>query len=109
LELAQKNVDTAMVEKFLNDLIGPIEEEKEVDGQIEFVHSTRKENIHNRITQNFENGVGNYGENAWHLYNGVTEWLTHQRGKNEQSREVVNLWGTGNVLNERALELVTAL
>lgn len=33
-----------------------------------------------QIVANFERGRGNKGQTLWDAYNGVTEWLDHQRG-----------------------------
>ena len=38
------------------------------------------------IKENFEAGRGNQGKTLWDAYNGLTEWLDHQRGKSEVSR-----------------------
>lgn len=43
----------------------------------------RSQNIKDKVTELFESGTGNYGENAWHLYNGYTEWYDYHRTSKE--------------------------
>lgn len=50
-------------------------------------------------------GRGNNGQNWWHAYNGVTEWLTWERGRKQDSRLSESWWGTGAKKNAEALEL----
>ena len=61
--------------------------------------NTRVENRRLEILDLFATGTGNSGETAWHLYNGITEWLTwHAPVRTEsaqESRLFANLFGTG--------------
>jgi len=45
----------------------------------------------------------------WTSYNGVTEWLSHQRGYSQENR-LNSLWfGDGAQLNKHALETALAM
>jgi phage/plasmid-like protein (TIGR03299 family) len=90
--LAQKMVDKNMVEKFLQKVVGESESKRTV---------TIKENI----TALFENGKGNHGETAWDLYNGLTEYVDHFKGKNNENREISSLIGSGVDLKEYAFDV----
>ncbi len=94
--LAQKMVDKVMVNKFLEDLMGPTQE------------STRIKNQKNTIVRLFETGKGNTGVSAWHLYNAVVEWVDHERGKPETRAESA-LIGQGAAIKQKALERALAI
>jgi phage/plasmid-like protein (TIGR03299 family) len=50
-------------------------------------------------------GTGNDGRTWWAAYNGATEWLCHQHGRNQETR-LNNAWlGGGPAWNAKALEL----
>lgn len=54
-------------------------------------------------------GKGNEGRTAWDAYNGVTHYITHQYGRNADSRLRANWYGAGKTMNERALSLALQL
>ncbi|CAA9569656.1 Mycobacteriophage Barnyard protein gp56 [uncultured Synechococcales cyanobacterium] len=54
------------------------------------------------IAQNFAAGRGNQGLSLWDAYNGVTEWLDHQRGRSEATRLESAWFGSGAYLRERS-------
>ncbi|MBW4533201.1 MAG: DUF932 domain-containing protein [Pleurocapsa minor HA4230-MV1] len=62
-----------------------------------------------QIVANFERGRGNKGQNLWDAYNGVTEWLDHQRGS-DANRLDSSWFGNSAKLrahaHQSALELV---
>jgi len=63
-----------------------------------------------QIVANFEQGRGNNGSTLWDAYNGVTEWLDHQRG-NSQNTRLNSAWfgssaKTRILAHQKALELV---
>jgi len=60
-----------------------------------------------QIIANFEKGRGNKGQTLWDAYNGVTEWLDHQRG-NSNSKRLESTW-FGNSAKTRELAHQTAL
>jgi phage/plasmid-like protein (TIGR03299 family) len=67
--------------------------------------STRIKNILTKITDLFSSGKGNKGETLWDAYNGVTEWLSHERGK-EGEKRMTSLWfGDGAKLGRKALRI----
>ena len=63
-----------------------------------------------QIVANFEKGRGNKGSTVWDAYNGITEWLDHQRGKNQNTRLNSSWFGasakTRTLAHHKALELV---
>lgn len=90
--LNQKMVNKEIVDKFLSDLLGDSE-----SGVIE----NKKETI----TNLFQTGKGNKGENAWDLLNGVTEYIDHFSKKEEaDSFEYANI-GAGYGIKAKAFEL----
>ncbi|HEY2411580.1 MAG TPA: DUF932 domain-containing protein [Pirellulaceae bacterium] len=54
-------------------------------------------------------GVGNDGRTAWSAYNGVTHYVTHQYGRNPDSRLRANWYGEGRRMNDRAFGLAVQL
>ena len=63
-----------------------------------------------QIIANFESGRGNKGQTLWDAYNGVTEWLDHQRGGSDSSRLESAWFGnsakTRSQAHQSALEFV---
>ena len=97
--LTQKILDTAMVDKFLNDLSGM--EEKE---------STRKKNQKQDIVHLFQYGKGNEGKTAWDLYNAATEYYDHEQNRSDPEKQLASaLFGTGADQKSKAFELASAL
>ena len=94
--LARKLVDKQMVERFLNEVI-------------EDTGSTRAKNQKERVRELFENGRGNTGKSAWHLYNGVTEWIDHDRTSDPEKSLDSAMFGSGASLKEKAFEAALAL
>jgi len=90
--LAQKQIDSFMVDKFLREVFG--------DPQ-----SKRAENKHEKVKGYIEHGVGNSGNTAWDLYNGVTEYVTHHHGKDEMKRLEYANFGGGVTLSEKAFKV----
>jgi hypothetical protein len=84
-------VDKKMVEEFLNSVIGP---EK----------STRSTNNRSEVLEAFRKGKGNNGETLWDLYNGVTEWVDHNRGNDDEKRMASSLVGSGFNMKTQAWE-----
>lgn len=61
----------------------------------------------------FENGYGNDNKDIagtwWAAYNGVTEWLSHTKGRSTDSR-ISSLWlGNGSVINKKAFDLAVTM
>lgn len=63
-----------------------------------------------QIVANFESGRGNKGQSLWDAYNGLTEWLDHQRGNSQDTRLNSSWFGTSAktrvLAHKTALELV---
>jgi phage/plasmid-like protein (TIGR03299 family) len=50
-------------------------------------------------------GIGNDGASLWSAYNGITQWLSHERGRDQDTR-LDSLWfGIGAEMNRRALDV----
>jgi len=98
--LTQKRVDKAMVEKFIEGLIGKVDEKS----------STRKQNQRNDLIDRFEHGRGNNGQTAWDLYNGAVEYYQHiVNPNNENARLASHLFETGHKQSQKAFALANAL
>lgn len=76
--------------------------------------STRMQNQREQVLELFLNGKGNCGKTRLDLLNGVTEFNSHHRstriteGKNEEELKfVANLMGSGAILNQKAMDLLT--
>jgi Ni,Fe-hydrogenase III large subunit len=95
--LSQKMVDQKMVESFLDEVIG--EESK----------STKTKNRREAVVGLFENGLGNKGNTAWDLYNGLTEWVDHHQIKDDDQRFVFSTIGKGVDLKEKAYKVAMSL
>lgn len=54
------------------------------------------------IVENFAAGRGNQGLSLWDAYNGVTEWIDHQRGRSEATRLESAWFGSGANLRDKA-------
>ena len=70
--------------------------------------STRLSNIIDRCLDLAATGKGNNGESVWDVYNGVTEWLSHERG-NDDHRLHQNYFGPGLAIGKRALDVALQL
>ena len=94
--LARKLVDKQMVERFLNECV-------------EDTGSTRAKNQKEKVRELFEHGRGNTGKSAWHLYNGVTEWIDHDRTSDPEKSLDSAMFGSGASLKEKAFASALAL
>lgn len=71
--------------------------------------SARQRNILDNVVALAVSGVGNDGRTAWSAYNGVTQYLTHEYGRNADSRLRANWYGEAKRVNDRALTLALQL
>ena len=71
--------------------------------------SARQRNILDNVVALALTGVGNDGRTAWSAYNGVTQYLTHEYGRNADSRLRANWYGEAKRVNDRALTLALQL
>jgi len=97
--LARKSINQADLRRYLKKVL-KVEDDQEA--------STRLNNIVEEIMGLAEAGRGNdllsIRGTFWTAYNGVSEWLTYNRGRSEDNR-LNSLWfGDGANLNRRALE-----
>jgi len=71
------------------------------------LHS-RSQNIVRRVEQLFETGKGNDNPHAkgtwWAAYNGMTEYLSHERGRTAENRQDTLWFGTGRKTLDVALK-----
>lgn len=99
--LAEKEFSRLQLESFLKTLF-EIEDQEDI--------STRSLNQMKEIAYLSNHGKGIDESNrgtAWAVYNGVTEFVTHHRGSNAESRQVSALLGSGKELRQKAWELLT--
>ena len=75
--------------------------------------STRSKNTLDRIIGYAISGIGQTGDErdltAWTAYQGITEYVTHHAGRNEENRFISASFGVNAKLNQRALNLATQL
>jgi hypothetical protein len=99
--LARKSVNQADLRKYVRRVL-KIESEEDIA-------STRSKNLVEEIVRLAEAGRGNdlpsIRGTYWSAYNGVSEWLTYNRGRSEDNR-LNSLWfGAGALTNRHALEV----
>jgi len=70
--------------------------------------STRQSNIIDRCLDLAYTGRGNTGESVWDALNGLTEWVSHERG-NDNNRLHQNHFGPGANLIQRAQDIALQL
>lgn len=109
-QLAKKQVSKKDIERYV-DLVFYNGAQAESDRE-----KLARETLNNEITRLFETGYGNDTlENrgtVWSLYNGVTQYLSYEAGRTQDTR-LDSLWfgaskGTNEKALEYALELATA-
>ncbi len=98
--LARKSINQADLRKYVRRVL-KIEDEDNT--------GTRMANIMEEIVRLAEAGRGNdlpsIRGTYWSAYNGASEWLTHSRGRSDDSR-LNSLWfGDGALTNRHALEV----
>lgn len=100
-ELARHDVDQKSLKKFVKIVFEP----HNVDEQRKLLAVQKAEEI---ITRLFETGAGNDLDGAkgtyWGLYNAVTEYLTHEKGRTEDSRLYSCIAGDSVKVGEKALQ-----
>jgi phage/plasmid-like protein (TIGR03299 family) len=110
--LLKKQVNKKDIEKFVHQVFFP----QVVDFKADDL-SARQLNAYNEmnntITRLFERGRGNDMQSVkgtyWALYNGVTEYLSYEANKDQDSR-LTSLWfGQNEKVNERALDLALVM
>lgn len=73
----------------------------------------RMENLIDKIVGYSENGIGQdikgVGGTLWGAYNGVTQFLTHDRGHSQETRLASQWFGDAANINTRALAVALAL
>lgn len=68
--------------------------------------STRMDNIISSIVGFAKSGKGQQGDlNMWSAYNGVTEYLSHEVGRNADTRQQSLWYGENSKVNQKALDL----
>jgi len=108
--LAQKQLDRAMVERFLDTVVGKPIEIQEIDGVSRKVRRPKVGAKRVDITNLFENGKGNGQGSAWDLFNGTTEYIDHYTNRNDEDRRYSSvLLGHGADVKQLAFETAMAL
>ena len=102
--LARKSINQADLRRYVRRVL-KVEDDLEA--------STRLKNIIDGIVRLAETGRGNdlpsIRGTYWSAFNGVSEWLTHERGRNADTR-MNSLWfGDGATTNKHALEVAVAM
>jgi phage/plasmid-like protein (TIGR03299 family) len=97
--LARKSINQADLGKYVKTVLG-VKDDKQP--------STRMANTIAKVIGLCESGRGNtlpsVSGTYWSAYNGVSEWLSYQRGRSQENR-LNSLWyGDGANLNRKALE-----
>jgi phage/plasmid-like protein (TIGR03299 family) len=102
--LARKSINQADLEKYVR-LVFKVKDDAEP--------SIRMKGLLEQVTELFEAGRGNDLASVrgtyWTAYNGVTEWLAYNRGRNADNR-LNSLWfGDGANINRHALETALSM
>lgn len=106
--MAETRVNQRMVEDTLTQLFGDTTGKEEAKGA-KLSTISRREDIKASVRDRFESGMGNSGETAWDLYNGITEYYTHEWTENKQGSQESLLFGTGAKALDKAFALTSAL
>lgn len=69
----------------------------------------RKLETFDQLITNYESGKGNSGENLWHAYNAVTEYVDHQKYEGHKDWVKTTQFGLGNRIKERAFVVASEL
>jgi len=101
--LATRQINQNDLVKYVKKVLNITEEEL----------SVRNKNIIESVLEKCESGMGNNNPAVsgtwWTAYNGITEYLTYERGRNGNTR-LNSLWfGANAIANKNALELAVSL
>lgn len=104
--LARKKVTRNQLETYIADVFMPEKEIEEV--------STKLKNKLEDVIELLDTQVGldvlpEIAGTAWQGYNAVTQYLTHEQGRNFETRLQSNIFGDALRLNTRALEYAMAM
>jgi hypothetical protein len=102
--LARKSINQADLQRYVQKVL-KVEDDREA--------GTRMKNIIDEIVFLAEAGRGNDLPSVrgtyWTAYNGVSEWLSYNRGRTQENR-LNSLWfGDGANLNRQALEVALSM
>ncbi len=103
--LASKQINSKDLLKYVKQVLG---REEPITVDTDYAAPEAKGKVENRIIELFETGAGNNMEGVagttWAAYNAVTDYLSHERGNDEQNR-IHSLWFNGSKqVSERALQ-----
>lgn len=98
--LAQKVLDKKMVDSFLDQCFGKVEEGKKI--------GTRQQNLRDKVVECYEAGLGTGKGTAWDLYNGYIEWIDHFRSADAETRLANSVLGAAS-LKETAFNIITTM
>lgn len=98
--LAKSDISVSDLENFVDVIF-----ETRINGTER--EQSRAKKMREQITRLFENGAGQHMKSArgtwWGAYNAVTEYLTHEAGKEDEQRLYSNWFGSNTKKNEEAL------
>ena len=83
----------------------------EMDDVIETVFGKQKESVraYNKIVSFTRNGIGTEGKTLYDLFNGFTQYATHEATKDDSKRFLSNNFGNNNKVVRRAMNTMLAL
>jgi phage/plasmid-like protein (TIGR03299 family) len=102
--LASRRYTNETVKAYVQGLFVKVQEDVEAESKL----STKTKNIIDAVMSKIETGKGTEIESVrgtwWAAYNGVTEYLTHDRGHNEDTRRNSLYFGDSGKLSIEALD-----
>lgn len=108
-KLAQTVIDQEDLVNYVRKVFGhpTMSDQKATGSQL----STRAQNTVNDVVQRAIEGIGQdrSPNTAWAAYNGVTEYITHIHGNNQENRLRNQWFGDGTKINDKALGLALEL
>jgi phage/plasmid-like protein (TIGR03299 family) len=105
--LAEVRVNAAQVKSYVTTLFPTKAGEDD---------TSRTQNAREDVVRRFRRGMGNHGETAWDLFNGLTEYVDHSRAtrgetdaERAENRLQSILFGSGSDLKAEALDLALSI
>jgi len=109
--LASRGVDKSTLDKYVLAVFKPRAKDEEKDKEVRdaFLKTPTYEKVATLFTSGRGNNLPNVRGTWWALYNAVTEFFGHERGKDQMIR-LDNLWfGDAANTNRRALEVAVRM
>lgn len=96
--LRQREINQNDLEKYVQLVLGAV---PTADGSL----ATRTQNRINEIVRLANEGQGNDGSTLWDAFNGLTEYVTWQRGRTPETRLASTWYGDGAQLLDKGLKV----